>query len=233
VWTIVVAAGAGSRFGGPKQYESLGDRRVVDWSIAAAAAASDGVVVVEPPERATPGGAAVGGAVGRSVAAGSVAGGPTRSASVRCGLAQVPADATIVCVHDAARPFASATLFQRVVEAVRGGADGAVPGLPLADTVKEVDAAGWVVGTPDRSKLVAVQTPQAFRAGALRRAHAGAADGTDDSALVEAIGGRVLVVEGEAANRKLTLPEDLVWARRVVEEGRVVEGSLVRERGAT
>ena len=146
----------------------------------------------------------------------------------------MPVDATIVCVHDAARPLASAGLFRRVVEAVRGGADGAVPGL-RAGRHGQGGRRGGLGGRRrlTGSTLVAVQTPQAFRAGALRRAHAGEAEGTDDAALVEAIGGRVLIVDGEADNRKLTLPEDLVWARRVVEEGRVVEGRLVGERGAT
>lgn len=220
VWTIVVAGGSGSRFGGPKQYERLGGRRVLDWAVGAAARASDGVVVVEPPDRVAATGAlgTAGEAPGNGVLM-VVPGGASRSESVRCGLAQVPASATIVCVHDAARPFASTALFELVVDAVRHGADGAVPGVALADTVKEVDAAGWVAATPDRSRLVAVQTPQAFRAATLRRAHARGDEGTDDAALVEAVGGRVLVVEGEVANRKLTLPEDLAWARQQVAGG--------------
>jgi 2-C-methyl-D-erythritol 4-phosphate cytidylyltransferase len=200
VWTVVVAAGAGARFGGPKQFEELGGRRVLDWAVEAAGTATDGVVVVLPPERAGDG----------------VAGGATRSESVRRGLEHVPADATIVCVHDAARPFATAELFRRVVAAVVGGADGAVPGLPLADTVKEVDAAGLVVATPERARLVSVQTPQAFRAEVLRKAHATGGEGTDDAALVEAIGGRVVAVAGEPENQKLTTPDDLVVARRRV-----------------
>jgi 2-C-methyl-D-erythritol 4-phosphate cytidylyltransferase len=200
VWTVVVAAGSGARFGGPKQFEELGGRRVLDWAVEAASAASDGVVVVLPPDRA----------------AGGIAGGETRSESVRRGLEHVPAEATIVCVHDAARPFATAELFRRVVAAVTGGADGAVPGLPLADTVKEVDAAGVVVATPERARLVSVQTPQAFRAEILRKAHATGAEGTDDAALVEAIGGRVVAVAGEPENSKVTMPDDLVVARRRV-----------------
>ena len=147
-----------------------------------------------------------------------VEGGATRSESVRRGLDRVPDEATIVCVHDAARPFASAALFERVVASVAAGADAAIPGLPLADTVKEVDADGVVVATPDRSRLVAVQTPQAFRAAVLRRAHAEGGEGTDDAALVEAVGGRVVVVAGEPANRKLTVPDDLAWARRHLDE---------------
>ncbi|MGD9702916.1 MAG: 2-C-methyl-D-erythritol 4-phosphate cytidylyltransferase [Acidimicrobiia bacterium] len=199
IWTVVVAGGSATRFGGPKQYELLGDRRVLDWAIAAAEQASTGVVVVLPASDAG--------------APGTVAGGATRSESVRRGLAAVPEDATIVCVHDAARPFATAELFAAVISAIRDGADGAVPAVPVADTIKVVDANGVVTATPDRASLVAVQTPQAFRADILRRAHAGGGEGTDDAALVERLGGRVVVVAGSASNRKITHPEDLAWAR--------------------
>ncbi len=200
VWTVVVGAGGGVRFGARKQYERLGDRRVLDLAVDVARAASAGVVVVVPPEDA--------------VREGAVAGGTTRSESVRAGLAAVPADATIICVHDAARPLASPTLFQAVIEAVRAGADGAVPAVPVADTIKFIDAGGAVIDTPDRSRLVAVQTPQAFRAEVLRRAHTDAVDGTDDAALVERLGGAVVTVPGESWNRKITDPEDLAWAQR-------------------
>jgi len=145
-----------------------------------------------------------------------VVGGATRSESVRNGLAAVPQNATIVCVHDAARPFASAALFATGIKAVRGGADAAVPGIPVADTIKVVAADSSVVSTPDRSTLVAVQTPQVFRASLLRAAHAQGAEGTDDAALIERIGGRVVVVAGEVRNRKITEPDDLVWARAEV-----------------
>jgi 2-C-methyl-D-erythritol 4-phosphate cytidylyltransferase len=112
-------------------------------------------------------------------------------------------------VHDAARPFAAPALFEAVVAAVRAGADGAVPGIPVSDTIKRV-VGGAVVATLDRDELVAVQTPQAFAAAALRRAHAdGAAEATDDAALVEATGGRVVVVPGDPANTKITLRADL------------------------
>ena len=200
VWTIVVAAGSGQRFGGPKQFEQLGDRRVLDWCVAAADAASDGVVVVVPDDHAA--------------SERAVAGGTTRSDSVRAGLAMVPRDATIVCVHDGARPFASPDLFAAVIAAVIGGADAAVPGVPVSDTIKQIDGESTVVGTPTRSALRAVQTPQAFRADILHRAHSSAADATDDAALVEAVGGRVVVVAGEEDNRKITDPDDLRWARQ-------------------
>jgi len=201
IWTVVVAGGTGLRFGGtPKQYEMLAGRRILDWSLAAAGEASDGVITVLPP--------------GDAGDAGTVAGGETRSASVRNGLAAVPSEATIVCVHDAARPFATEADFEAVVAAVRAGADGAVPALPVTDTIKVIDGAGTVVATPDRSTLVAVQTPQAFRADVLRRAHASGREGTDDAALVERLGATVVVVPGSVRNRKITVPEDLEWARR-------------------
>jgi 2-C-methyl-D-erythritol 4-phosphate cytidylyltransferase len=144
---------------------------------------------------------------------GGVAGGETRSESVRCGLAAVPAEATIICVHDAARPFASAHLYREVIMQVHAGADGAIPALPVTDTIKQVNSQNIVVATPDRSSLVAVQTPQAFRASVLRSAHASSPEGTDDATLVEAMGKQVVVVAGETMNRKLTAPEDLEWAR--------------------
>ena len=204
VWTIVVAGGSGQRFGKPKQFEELGGRRVLDWAVAAASDASDGVVLVLPAA-----------AVDRSNPL-EVAGGATRSESVRNGLAAVPETATVVCVHDAARPFASSRVFAAVINAVAGGADAAVPGVPVVDTIKVVAADGTVMSTPDRSMLVAVQTPQAFRAASLRAAHAAGAEGTDDAALVEQLGGRVVVVPGEPRNRKITEPDDLAWARSEV-----------------
>lgn len=204
IWTVVVGGGGGARFGAPKQYEGLGEGRVIDLAVAAARAVSDGVVVVVPEADAS-----------REAA---VAGGATRSESVRAGLAAVPAEATIVCVHDAARPLASVALFAAVVDAVCAGADAVVPALAVTDTVKVVDEAGVVVATPERSTLVAVQTPQAFRAELLRRAHAMGAESTDDAALVERLGGRVMTVLGETWNRKITEPDDLEWARRWLAE---------------
>ena len=209
VWTIVVAGGSGQRFGGLKQFSELGSRRMVDWAVETAAKASAGVVVVVPAEHAAdpafvvPRGAAV-----------VVAGGATRSESVRRGLEAVPETAEVVCVHDAARPFASAALFASVIAAVgRDGVDAVVPGIAVADTVKVVDSSGRVESTPDRSTLRAVQTPQAFRASVLRAAHVSSPEATDDAAVVEAGGGYVVVVDGETDNRKITAAEDLEWAR--------------------
>ena len=201
IWTIVVAAGSGTRFGSPKQFALINERRIVDWAVETARITSDGVVVVLPADQAQ--------------REGGVAGGATRSASVRCGLAAVPLDATIICVHDAARPFASEYLFDEVIDAVCAGADGAVPGLPVVDTIKFIDASNVVKSTPDRNQLVAVQTPQAFRASALRQAHQNNPEGTDDSTLVETHCGKVVVVMGDPLNRKITTPEDLNWARAI------------------
>jgi len=204
VWAIVVAAGSGNRFGAAKQYQPLGGRRVLDWSLEAARAASDGVVVVVPADRT---------ADAEPLADAVAAGGDTRSASVRAGLAAVPDDAEVVVVHDGARPLAGAALFATVVAAVRDGADAAVPGVPLADTLR------WRSGgVADRDGLVAVQTPQAFRAAALRAAHAGGGEATDDASLVEAAGGKVVVVDGSAENLKITNPHDLAVAEALLRE---------------
>ena len=208
VWTIVVAAGAGSRFGRAKQYETLGDKRVLDWALQAAQAVSEGVVLVVPPDsagRREPGVDAV------------VPGGTTRSASVRAGLAAVPGDADVILVHDAARPLAPIALFEAVVAAVRDGADCAIPGVAVSSTVKRV-AGERVVETVDRAELVEVQTPQGFSAAALRSAHADEPDATDDAGLIESAGGSVVVVAGDPANLKLTHPHDLAVARALLEE---------------
>lgn len=200
----MVAAGSGTRFGRPKQYERLGDERVVDRSRRIAESVSDGVVVVVPPADAE--------------REDGVAGGTTRSDSVRAGLRHVPADVDVICVHDAARPLASELLYRAVIDAVIAGADGAIPGVPVTDTIKVVGPDRSVFATPDRATLVAVQTPQAFRGAAVRDAHGRGIDATDDAALVEQCGGRVVVVDGEPTNRKLTHPDDLEWARRAIME---------------
>ena len=159
VWTIVVGGGSGQRFGRPKQYETIGGERILDRSRRIAGCVSDGVVVVVP--------------AGDADREHGVPGGATRSASVRAGLVEVPGDCEIVCIHDAARPLASVELFRAVISAVTDSTgdqvDGAVPGVPIDDTIKVVGEGGRVIATPDRASLVAVQTPQAFRADVLRR----------------------------------------------------------------
>lgn len=205
-WTIVVAGGSGGRFGSAKQFELVGAERVIDRACDVARRSSDAIVVVLPTDEEAD-------AWSRQRGDVAVAGGATRSDSVRAGLGAVPADVEVVCVHDAARPLASAELFARVVAAVQAGADGAIPAVAVSDTIKVVDEHGTVVTTPDRSTLVAVQTPQAFRAAALRAAHTVGADDTDDAAAVERRGGRVVTVPGEAWNRKITERDDLDWVR--------------------
>jgi 2-C-methyl-D-erythritol 4-phosphate cytidylyltransferase len=205
---VVVAGGTGARFGRPKQFALLAGRPVVERSVAACRAVADGVVLVLPEGR-------TGDAFGADVV---VAGGPTRSDSVRRGLAAVPGEAEVVVVHDAARPLASAALFRSVVEALADGrCGGAVCGVAVSDTLKRVDADGAVTGTVDRGGLVAVQTPQGFRAELLRRAHAGGGEATDDAALVEALGATVRVVPGDPHNVKLTTPADLAYAEHLLE----------------
>jgi 2-C-methyl-D-erythritol 4-phosphate cytidylyltransferase len=213
-WAIVVAAGRGSRFGRPKQYAELGGRAILEWAIDGARVACQGVVLVVPADDVA--------GLGGSRADAVVAGGATRSASVRAGLAAVPARAEVIVIHDAVRPLAGPALWSAVLDAVAAGADAAIPALPVIDTLKRV-AGDLVVGTVDRSELVAVQTPQAFRAPALRAAHAGAGEATDDAALVEAAGGRVVWVAGDPHNLKITDPGDLDVAEVLAaSRGRVV-----------
>ena len=207
VWIVVVAAGSGTRFGGPKQYELLGSTRVVDRSIATACRVAARVALVvaagdveelRAQYRTNP-------------AVVVVAGGTTRSASVRGGLAAVSNDAEVIVVHDAARPLATDALFEQVIASVLAGADAAVPGVAVSDSLRRLDG-----GIVDRGQVVAVQTPQAFRADLLRNAHRDEPDASDDATLVEMIGGKVEVVPGEATNFKITTSHDLMVARMLV-----------------
>jgi 2-C-methyl-D-erythritol 4-phosphate cytidylyltransferase len=212
VWSIVVAGGTGRRFGQLKQFSRLGGRLVLEWAVEACRPYSAGVVLVLPAEAARPGAPAHGADI-------VVAGGESRAASVGRGLAAVPADAEVVLVHDAARPLTTAAVFEAVLGALaEDGVDGAVPGVPVRDTIKQVDPTSTITATLDRTTLVAVQTPQGFRAATLRLAHAaGGTDGaTDDAVLVEAAGGRVKVVPGDSGNLKITTPEDLAAAERLL-----------------
>jgi 2-C-methyl-D-erythritol 4-phosphate cytidylyltransferase len=192
VWAIIVAAGAGTRFGAPKHAVRLNGvelwRRGRDALLAGGA---DAVIVVGDVPQGIPGGA-------------------RRRDSVAAGLRQVPTDVEIVLVHDAARPLASPELVRRVIDRlVEGDADAVVPALPVRDTVK-LTLGDEVVRTVDRSHLVSVQTPQAFRTDVLRRAHGvEGGDATDDASMVEELGASVVTVAGESRNLKVTFPEDL------------------------
>ena len=227
-WALVLGAGAGARFGAvagghTKVVANFAGRPMVAWAVDAALAACDGVTLVVPVQMVDE---LADGAHAVDVV---VAGGETRSGSVRAGLVTVPEDVDVVVCHDAARPGASAELFDAVIAAVRGGADAAVPVLPVRDTLKRVpdwgDSGGAVAGTVDRSGLFATQTPQAFRREVLAAAHAGEAEATDDAALVEAMGGTVVAVPGEAAAHKVTTPDDLLIADTLL-RGRASDGGL-------
>jgi 2-C-methyl-D-erythritol 4-phosphate cytidylyltransferase len=221
VWTVVLAAGGGTRFGGPKQFCDLGGRPLLEHPVVAASPVSDGVVVVLP-EALRSSWAAPAGPVSAQVLV--TGGGASRAESVRAGLAAVPADAGVIVITDAAHPLASTDLYARVVGAVRAGADAAVPGLPLTEVVKEVTLQGGdgplVAGRSlARETHRLVQTPHAFRADLLRAAHAGAAEAVEDSAMVAALGASVVVVPGEPTNIHVTTPEELTMARRLLTTG--------------
>ena len=210
VAAVLVAGGSGSRLGSdvPKAFVSLGGRTLIEHALARFTRHVAHTVVVVP-------------AGWESSVVGSVvvAGGSTRQESVDAGLRAVPGHVDYVLVHDVARPFVPDTVIVRVLDALHAGADAVIPALAVTDTIKQVDGDGVVVGTVDRSQLVAVQTPQGFRRSVLSAAHAAGHDGaTDDAALVELAGGRVVVVPGDERAFKITTPWDLtvaeVMARR-------------------
>lgn len=192
---ILVAAGRGTRFGGPKQAALLGRRPLWEWAAEALrrGGVQELVLVGDLP--------------------GGIPGGPRRRDSVRAGLQALPGDASHVLVHDAARPLASPDLVRRVIDRLLvGGVDAVVPVVPVRDTLKRVGD-GWVLETIDRRGLAGAQTPQGFKVAVLRAAHeAGGDDAPDDAVLVERLGGSVATVEGEAANLKVTFPGDLALA---------------------
>jgi 2-C-methyl-D-erythritol 4-phosphate cytidylyltransferase len=211
---VIVAGGNGTRFGQRKQFAQLRGRPVVAWSIDVARRVCAGVVVVLP-DGLDDADAAV--AAELDQADKVVIGGVLRSQSVRAGLAAVPTDAAMIAVHDAARPLAGIALWTAVLDALEAGADGAIPVVSVADTITMVGPGGK--RTPvDRAALRAVQTPQAFLAPVLRRAHDAGDNATDDAALVEAVGGKVVLVDGEAVNLKITMPSDLVVAGALLGE---------------
>ena len=224
VAALVPAAGAGLRLGGgtPKALRLLGGEPLLVHAVRRLAASAEvGLVVVAAPEPDVAAVVAMLAAVeGAEVLV--VAGGGTRQASVAAALAQVPEDCDVVLVHDAARALAPTALADAVVAAVRAGAPAVVPGVPVADTVKQVDPHGQVLGTVDRDLLRAVQTPQGFTRDLLVAAHAGAdpaEPATDDAGLVERMGLPVLVVDGAPEAFKVTRPFDLVLAEAVLSAG--------------
>ncbi len=212
VWALLVAAGAGERLGEerPKAFVKLGELPLLaeplrrldesDWV--------DAIVVAVPEDWEEPA-ILLAEELSASKVVAAVRGGATRAESVRAALAEVPEDALVVLVHDAARPLLTEDVLERVLAPLSEGWDGVVPGLPIVDTVKTVSGEA-VTGTLSREKLIAVQTPQAFVAAKLREAYAGdLAGATDCSSLVEARGGRVTWVEGDPRLLKVTTKADL------------------------
>jgi 2-C-methyl-D-erythritol 4-phosphate cytidylyltransferase len=212
VWALLVAAGTGERLGEerPKAFVKLGELPLLaeplrrldesDWV--------DAIVVAVPEDWEEPA-ILLAEELSASKVVAAVRGGATRAESVRAALAEVPEDALVVLVHDAARPLLTEDVLERVLAPLSEGWDGVVPGLPVVDTVKTVSGE-VVTGTLSREKLIAVQTPQAFVASKLREAYAGdLSEATDCSSLVEAGGGRVKWVEGDPRLLKVTTKADL------------------------
>jgi len=216
VWAVLVAAGRGERLGEdrPKAFVRLGGLPLLAEPLRRLDESEwiDAVVLVAPPGWEEPS-ILLAEELGASKVSACVPGGETRTDSVRAGVAEVPDDATAILVHDAARPLLVDDVIARVLAALGDGFDGAVPGLPVADTVKRVSGEGVVGETLPRGELIAVQTPQAFVPAALRAAleHASTSllQATDCASLVEANGGRIRVVEGDERLLKVTTRADL------------------------
>jgi 2-C-methyl-D-erythritol 4-phosphate cytidylyltransferase len=218
-WAVLVAAGAGERLGldRPKAFAALGGRPLLAESLDRLDRCPwiDAIVVAAPPGWEEPA-ILLSEELAASKVVSCVTGGASRAESVRLGLVDVGPDAVVVLVHDAARPLVSDAIVQRVLGPLAEGYDGAVPGLPVPDTLKRVDGAS-VVETVSREGLVAVQTPQAFLAPTLRRAYDTDVSGvTDCASLVERSGGRIAVVEGDPRLFKITTPADLDLAESLV-----------------
>jgi 2-C-methyl-D-erythritol 4-phosphate cytidylyltransferase len=212
VAAVLAAAGSGERLGAdrPKAFVRLGDRPLLAESLERLEESAwvDGIVIAAPPGWEEPA-ILLAEELGCGKVNACVTGGSTRAESVGLALGEVPDEAAVVLVHDAARPLLQDDVVERVLAPLAEGWDGAVPALPLADTVKRV-VGDEVVETLDRSELRSVQTPQAFVASVLRDAYAGASrDASDCASLVEARGGRVKVVPGDPRLLKVTDAADL------------------------
>jgi 2-C-methyl-D-erythritol 4-phosphate cytidylyltransferase len=219
-WAVIVAAGRGDRLGleRPKAFAKLNGRPLLAESLERLEGSDwvDSIVVVAPQEWEEPS-ILLAEEIGAGKVTACVTGGATRAESVRAGVAEVPEDALVVLVHDAARPVLPPEVVERVLAPLGEGWEGAVPSLPVADTLKRSDADGTVVETVDRTGLQAVQTPQAFLAPVLREALAGElGSATDCAALVEARGGRVRLVEGDARLLKVTTASDLAFVEALL-----------------
>ena len=224
-WAVLVAAGSGDRLAAerPKAFVGLAGRPLLAESLERLERSEwvDAIVVAAPEGWEEPA-ILLAEEIGAGKVSQAVTGGATRAASVRLGVAEVPPEAAAVLVHDAARPLLPAETIERVLEPLGEGWDGAVPALPVADTIKRVKRE-VVSETVSRDGLVAVQTPQAFVADTLRAALDGdIAAASDCASLVERRGGRVKVVEGDPRLLKVTTAQDLL----------AVEALLTREREA-
>jgi 2-C-methyl-D-erythritol 4-phosphate cytidylyltransferase len=212
---VVPAAGSGERLaaGAPKAFVNLGGRPMLEHALDGLrnSGVVDSVVVAVPPNRTDQAKLVFGGA------ATIVAGGSDRTESVRLALEAV-GDAEFVLIHDAARALTLPSLIVRVVQALHDGHPAVVPGLPVSDTIKAIDANGVVLGTPERAGLRAIQTPQGFQTEVLRRAYDRAAAGgfTDDASMVETTGTPVQVVEGDPLAFKITTQTDLLLAHALL-----------------
>jgi 2-C-methyl-D-erythritol 4-phosphate cytidylyltransferase len=220
LWAVLVAAGRGERFGHdrPKAFANLGGRPLLAASLERLERSEwvEAIVVAAPEEWEEPT-ILLAEELGVGTVHAVVTGGATRADSVRAGVGEVPDDAAVILVHDAARPLLPEEVVERVVAGLAEGWDGVVPALPLADTVKRAEGEA-VAETVDRTGLYAVQTPQVFVAEALRRALARGGDATDCAGLVEAAGGRVRLVEGDRRLLKVTTPADLAFVETLLAE---------------
>jgi 2-C-methyl-D-erythritol 4-phosphate cytidylyltransferase len=219
-WAVIVAAGRGDRLGldRPKAFAKLNGRPLLAESLERLEASEwvDAIVVVAPEEWEEPS-ILLAEEIGAAKVSACVTGGARRTESVRAGVAEVPEDALVVLVHDAARPVLPPEVVERVLTPLGEGWDGAVPALPVADTLKRAGTDGTVLETVDRTGLEAVQTPQAFLAPVLREALAGEVDSaTDCAGLVEARGGRVRLVAGDARLLKVTTASDLAFVQALL-----------------
>jgi len=205
---IIAAAGSGERFGAtlPKALITLGNRTLIEHAVAALAPIASEIVICAPAGYEKQ----IQELVGSDITV--VVGGTTRSDSVRAGISALSGNAKYVLVHDAARALATTELAERVLASLEKGEAAVIPGLELIDTVKSVDASGHVTATPERASLRRVQTPQGFDLELLKKAHSSGADATDDGALVEALGHKVLIIKGEEHALKITTPSDLATA---------------------
>ncbi|NNC11673.1 2-C-methyl-D-erythritol 2,4-cyclodiphosphate synthase [Planctomonas sp. JC2975] len=218
VAVIVVAAGSGTRLGAavPKAFVTAGGRTLLEHAVHAVNGMRQAVqlIAVVPADRLDDSQSLLDSV---SPGARAVTGGVTRQASVAAGLASLEDAIDVVLVHDAARAFTPSSLFDEVVASVDVSGEGAVPGLPVSDTVKRTDADSRITATVDRSELVAVQTPQGFPRDRLVAAYAAATeDVTDDAALVAAIGHPVRIVAGDPLAFKVTTPADLARAEQLL-----------------